>query len=66
MDFIHVAVYAIGILVCLGFFCWLMTLIPMPTPFPTLIVGVAIFVGVLLILSLFFPSFFSGFHTVRR
>jgi hypothetical protein len=65
MDFVHVAVYAICILVCLGFLCWLLTLVPMPAPFPALITGVAIFVGVLLILSLFFPSFFSGFRTLR-
>ena len=65
MDFIHVAAYAFGILVCLGFICWLITLIPMAAPFPALITGVAIFIGVLLILHLFFPSFFSGFHAVR-
>ena len=62
MDLIHTAVYAIGILVCIGFLCWLVTLIPLPAPFPNLIIGVAIFVAVLLILSLFFPSFFNGFH----
>lgn len=65
MDLIHLAVYAIGILVCLGFFAWLITLIPMPPPFPALIIGVAVFVGVLLILHLFFPSFFTGFHALR-
>lgn len=65
MDLIHVAVYAIGILVCIGFLCYLVTLIPLPAPFPNLIIAVAIFVAVLLILSIFFPSFFGSFHTLR-
>jgi len=65
MDLAHLALYSIGILVCLGFLAWLVTQIPMPAPFPTLITGVAIFIGVLLILHLFFPSFFSGFHGLR-
>lgn len=60
MDLIHLGAYAIGILLCMGFVCWLITLIPLPAPFSQLIIGVAIFVSVLLILHLFFPSFFGG------
>ena len=62
MDLIHLCAYAVGIIVVLGFIAWLMTQITMPAPFPNLIIGVCVFVAVLLLLRLFFPSFFAGFH----
>lgn len=60
MDLIHLAAYAVGVVIVLGFLAFLVTQIPMPAPFPTLIIGVMVFVAILLLLRLFFPHFFAG------
>ena len=51
-------------IVVIGFICWLLvTLIPMPAPFPKVIVAVACIVVLLLVLRAF--GLWNGFGDVR-
>lgn len=54
------------ILVVLGFLLWaVLTYVPMPRPFPQLIIAVAVIGVVLFLVSLFLPSAFTGIRIGR-